>query len=153
LFYEDTQDGKVWRLVVTPSCDLEHDKADLVILAACRPVDDDERIQAWRERDSNATRNQVRALVGHKTGGKDDRYLFLPAAPTIPDLVVDFQRLEARPRSELDAMVRTASLVSPFAEAVVARFVRYFGRVGTDDLDVDAIMDRLKSEAPESPKN
>ena len=71
--------------------------------------------------------------------------LFLPAAPTIPDFLADFQRLRSASRAELDGMQRIASLVSPFAEAMVSRFIRYFGRVGTDDLDVDGIMADLKS--------
>ncbi len=44
--------------------------------------------------------------------------------------------------------VRSASLVSPFAEAAVSRFTRYFGRVGTDDPDVDAVMVRLWAARP-----
>ena len=66
----------------------------------------------------------------------------------MPNLVVDFQRLENVARAELDNMTRIASLVSPFAEAAVSRFVRYFGRVGTDDLDVDMLLEGLRAPAP-----
>jgi CheY-like chemotaxis protein len=133
-----------WWLVVTPSCDLERNKVEHVVLAACTPLDQDDRVRAWRENDSGGNRSKVRDLVSHKTGGQDDRNLFLPAAPTLPDLVVDFQRVRSVPRGQLDDMDRVASLASPFAEAAVNRFTRYFGRVGTDDLDVNAIMTRLK---------
>ena len=34
LFKDVSDGGETWWLVVTPSCDLEHDKADHVILAA-----------------------------------------------------------------------------------------------------------------------
>ncbi len=117
------------------------------MLAACEPIAQDARIRAWRESESGTNRRRVRDLVGHKTGGQDDRNLFLPAALTIPDLVADFQRLRSVTPDELGTMERVASLVSPFAEAMVSRFTRYFGRVGTDDLDVEAIMERLK-DAP-----
>jgi CheY-like chemotaxis protein len=137
-------DDPRWWLMVTPSCDLEWNKAEHVILAACTSLDQDDRVHAWQENDSGENRRKVKELLGHKTGGQDDRNLFLPAAPTLPDLVVDFQRLRSVPRDQLDNMERVASLASPFAEAAVNRFTRYFGRVGTDDLDVDAIMTRLK---------
>ena len=145
LFRETTDEGSDrWWLVVTPSCDVEHDKAESVVLALCEPMVDNAAVSAWRENlDSGTRRARVRDLVEQKTGGQHDRHLFLPAAPTIPDLLADFQRLRSVTRSELDNMSRMASLVSPFAEAMVSRFIRYFGRVGTDDLDVDAIMDRL----------
>lgn len=148
LFKEVTDAGDTWWLVVTPSCDIEHDKADYVMLARCEPTADDSRLQAWLESDSAASKRKVRDLVNHKTGGQDDRHLFLPAAPTIPNLVADFQRVRSVTRAELDAMERVASLASPFAESTVSRFVRYFGRVGTDDLDVDAIMEGLRTAAP-----
>ena len=43
-------------------------------------------------------------------------------------------------------MQRIGSLTSPFAESAVNRFGRYYGRIGTDDLDVDAMMAQLKSQ-------
>lgn len=154
LFREVSDDGDLWWLVVTPSCDIEWEKAERVVLAACDSIDHDGRIQRWRETDNANNRQRVKDLIGHKTGGQDDRYLFLPAAPTIPDLVADFQRLRTVTPEELDVMDRVASLVSPFAEAMVSRFTRYFGRVGTDDLDVDTIMNRLRGGAPmEQPSN
>ena len=44
--------------------------------------------------------------------------------------------------SELE---RLASLDSPFAEALLARFTRYFGRLGTPDLDVAVLLQRLRT--------
>jgi hypothetical protein len=144
--YRDAGAGETaeWWLVVTPSCDLERNKAERVILAACTSLDQDDRVRAWRDNDSGENRRKVKELLSHKTGGQDDRNLFLPSAPTLPDLVADFQRLRSVARDQLDSMERVASLASPFAEAAVNRFTRYFGRVGTDDLDVSAIMTRLK---------
>jgi CheY-like chemotaxis protein len=149
LFCERSEEhGDLWWLVVTPSCDLEQDNVEWVVLAACAPLGDDPRLQKWRESESAASKDKLRGLLDHKTGGQADRNLYLPRAPTIPDLVADFQRLRSVTRDELDEMERVASLVSPFAEAAVSRFTRYFGRVGTDDLDVDAIMVRLRDIQP-----
>lgn len=149
LLRDDSDGADSWWLVVTPSCDLEHDKAESVVLAACDLMDQDVRVRAWHEDlESGNRRRRVRDLVEQKTGGQSDRHLFLPSAPTIPDLLADFQRLRSVTPDELGGMQRVASLLSPFAEAMVSRFTRYFGRVGTEDLDVDAIMERLKREAP-----
>jgi hypothetical protein len=40
---------------------------------------------------------------------------------------------------------RLASLDSSFAEALLARFTRYFGRLGTPDLDVAVLLQRLRT--------
>jgi hypothetical protein len=111
-----------WWLVVTPSCDLEWSKAEHVVLAACRPLEEDDRMLAWRETQSSGSRSKLEGLLSQRTGGQEDRNLFLPAAPTLPDLVVDFQRVRGVTREELDGMERMASLASPFAEAAVNRF-------------------------------
>jgi len=142
------ENGDRWWLVMTPSCDLERGKAEWVVLAACAPVGEDSRLQKWWESESGGNTAKLRDLLDHKTGGQDDRHLFLPQALTIPDLVADFQRLRSVTRDDLDGMERVASLASPFAEAAVSRFGRYFGRVGTDDLDVEAIKTRLKDARP-----
>jgi hypothetical protein len=36
-------------------------------------------------------------------------------------------------------------LDSPFAEALLARFSRYFGRLGMPDLDVAVLLQRLRA--------
>lgn len=144
IYRDDSQEETQWWLTMTPACDLEHDKAEYVVLAKAGSVDSDSRIAAWRERDNAKSKLKVRELVSHKTGGQDDRWLFLPAAPTLPNLVVDLQQICNVEREKLDTMVRVGSLVSPFAEAMVSRFTRYFGRVGTDDLDVVALMRGLE---------
>jgi CheY-like chemotaxis protein len=143
--FRDGQDA--WWFVLTPSCDLERPEKNAanVLLAACQHAADDPRIHGWIANESEATKRKVRELVSHKTGGQDDRWLYLPAAPTIPDLVVDFQRLRSVAHAEFSAMRRVGSLASPFAESAINRFGRYYGRVGTDDLDVDALMTRLRT--------
>jgi hypothetical protein len=64
---------------------------------------------------------------------------------TKSDLVVDFQQLVTLQRVQMTALERLASLDSPFAEALLARFGRYFGRLSTPDLDVEVILSRLRS--------
>lgn len=142
---EDAEGGARWWFVLTPSCDLEHsEKLDWVLLAECLPAEEDQRILDWLSKETGGTKSKVRDLINHKTGGQEDRWLYLPAVPTMPDLVVDLQRLRSAALEEFEAMRRIGSLTPPFAEAAANRFGRYYGRIGTDDLDVDALMARLK---------
>jgi hypothetical protein len=65
-------------------------------------------------------------------------------------MLVDFQQLVAWQRGHMDTLDRLASLDSPFAEALLARFARYFGRLGTPDLDVAVLLQRLRAVTGES---
>ena len=71
------------------------------------------------------------------------RYHYVPAAWTVPDLIVDNQRVVSVPYDDLATHYeKVASLDSPFAEELVHRFARFIGRLGTPDLDLDAIVAR-----------
>ena len=50
----------------------------------------------------------------------------------------------------MGGLERLASLDSPFAEALLVRFTRYFGRLGTPDLDVAVLSQRLRAVIGES---
>ena len=50
----------------------------------------------------------------------------------------------------MGGLERLASLDSPFAEALLARFTRYFGRLGTPDLDVAVLLQSLRAVNDES---
>ena len=132
--------ASLW-VVLTPSCDLMHGKAERVLLAAARLLEDQEEALAWQQAPSGQTRGDLdRVLKGQR-----ERYHYLPGALTLPDLVVDFQRLSSVTRAEFDVMKREASLDSPYAESLVARFVRFYVRVGTPDLDYEPRLERLRA--------
>ena len=77
-------------------------------------------------------------------GHPQDRNAYLPAAWNIPDLVVDFQRIAFLPYEEIGLYNREATLDSPYAEWLTAKFGRYLGRLGTPDLDVEVALSRLR---------
>ncbi len=139
-----------WWLVLTPTCDLLQDKAEHVLLAMANPLEHHPAMATWRAAESKnqikSARSKVDDLVRQKTGGQADRWLFLPAAINIPDLVVDMQQLASVSRQEADVLERIASLDNPFAEEAVNRFGRYYGRIGTPNFDSGPILDRLKAE-------
>lgn len=139
-----------WALL-SPSCDLVtgREKAEWVLLARCLPLSEHTEHQGWQAglpQPSRTVDNRLRSLLrNNRQGGQAERFYFLPGALTLPDLVVDFQQLATLPRAQMTTLERLASLDSPFAEALLVRFARYFGRLGTPDLDVEAILSRLRS--------
>ena len=85
-----------WYVILTPSCDLVTDriKADHVLVAECRPIEEFEQYQVWIEAQKSpggASRSQrrrlERLLVSRLQGQPVDRYHYLPAAFEVPDLV------------------------------------------------------------------
>ena len=107
------------------------------------------------QRSRTADRNLRALLQDIRQNGQPEWFALLPGTLTpstcsgrrLPDLVVDFQRLVTLPREHMDSLERLASLDSPFAEALLARFARYFGRLGTPDLDLEMVIARLRSVA------
>jgi hypothetical protein len=81
----------------------------------------------------------------NRQDGQAERFYFLPGALSLPDLMVDFQQLVTLQRACMGGLERLASLDSPFAEALLARFARYFGRLGTPDLDIAVLLKRLQT--------
>lgn len=84
-------------------------------------------------------------LTNNRVSGQAERFYFLPGTLTLPNLVVDFQQLATLSCGGLDNLKRSASLDSPFAETLLARFTCYFGRLGTPDFEVEAVVSRLQS--------
>ncbi len=142
-------------VLLTPSCDLVtgREKAEGVLLARCVLLTEQTEYQRWQTglpQPSSIVDGRLRAVLrNNRQDGQAERFYFLPGALTLPDLVVDFQQLVTLPRKQMTTLERLASLDSPFAEALLARFTRYFGRLGTPDLDLEVIISRLRSTAVE----
>lgn len=152
--YKSVSDGttEYW-VLLTPSCDLANTppKADFVLLARCQALKEQPEYQEWEKKLPKPSKTLQKKMTGllwnNRTSGQADRVFFLPAALIVPDLVVDLQQIEKIPRDDLANLKRVASLDSPFAEALVERFTRYYGRVGVPLLNVGAVMNRLQRDA------
>lgn len=153
LFRGSIRDVDGYWVLLTPSCDIAQEKADSVVLARCLLLDNEEEYTAWKAKLPNPSgglnNKLVDLLKNNRRTGQPDRYHFLPAALTIPNLLVDFQSLERIETEELENLERLCSLDSPFAEALVSRFLRYWGRLGTPDLDTASILESLRHQAQE----
>jgi hypothetical protein len=99
----------------------------------------------WKESpDENA--GPLRAMIGdNRQNTQAERFKFLPGTYFLPDSIVDFQKIRAVPCDEIKKLEVVASLDSPFAEAVLARFSRYFGRLGIPDIDKNIVLSRLQA--------
>lgn len=148
LLRSDVGGGQEYWVLLTPSCDLvtDHIKADRALLAACAMLSIQPEFTGWRNElptPSKGLKDNLARLLSNNRAGQRERFFYLPGALGIPDLVVDFQSLRTAPLGDLAGMERIASLDSPFAETLMLRFVRYFGRPGTPDLDLDTVLLRL----------
>jgi hypothetical protein len=105
--------------------------------------------QQWRDglpAPSRTVNGKLQDLLRNsRRDSQAERFFFLPGALSLPDLLVDLQQLATLQRDHMGRLERLASLDSPFAEALLARFTRYFGRLGTPDLDVAVLLQRLRT--------
>lgn len=142
-------------VILTPLCDLTpHEgnvKAEQVLLGKCLLLTEQEEYQTWAAGNkSKRSQKPLESLIGNnrKDGKQPERYHFLPGVLSLPDLVVDFQATKMVTYEQLNEkrnLKRIASLDSPFAECLLSRFTRYYGRIGTPDLDIDIVLNRLKA--------
>ena len=156
----DEDAAQCWYVILTPTCDLVRGrvKADQVVLAECRPLAEFQEWKTWinsGKNDSGAASGSSaerleKLLLSRPYRQQADRYHYLPAAWQIPDLVVDNQRITSIPYARLEQYERVASLDSPYAEALAHRFIRFLGRLGTPDLNMDDVLNRMRDRAARS---
>jgi hypothetical protein len=160
ILVEKVQGGDLYWMILTPSCDFAQEKAQYAVLAKCEKLSGQDELVKWmgNQGDKNA-KSRLEDLIGDNrktapTGPKlqPERFKFLPGTFFLPDLLVDFQQIRTVAMAELDKFIAIASLDSPFAEAILARFSRYFGRLGTPDVDKQVVLNRLQT-APQEETN
>ena len=142
-------EGNYW-VMLTPSCDLVQNKAERLLLAGCALLQEQEEYLDWRKSPSKGKRQLLAGLLqNNRKVGQQGRYVYLPGAIHIPNLVVDLQNILAIERPEFDSMGlnRLATLDSPFAEALTSQFSRLYGRIGTPDLDTDWVIAQLEENS------
>lgn len=147
----ESKDGvESYWIVLTPSCDFAHKKVRNVVLAKCDKLVDQKEYKDWISSGLSAKVKSLESLIGDNRQGKDEevalqreRFKFLPGTFFLPDLVIDFQQVRSLPLASIESMKPIASLDSPYAEAVLAKFAGYYGRLGTPDINKAIVIDRL----------
>lgn len=133
-------------VVLNPACDFAKGKVEYLIVVECvslETCDEYLEIQAIKRTNKEPEANKVgllKSLVSDYRSGKGvqpERFKFLPETVFMKALVVDFQRLSSF-SSDSEFFVnaeRIATLDTPFAESLLSKFSRYYGRIGTPDLE------------------
>ncbi|MFA4849998.1 MAG: response regulator [Methanoregula sp.] len=170
----ETKTDSYWCLL-TPTCDIEphrkgkkvppewFTKAEYVVFAKCVPLKEQSEYSNWYEelKITKKTDNKhVSPLMGiltnnRKTNGQPERFVFLPGVLSIPDLIIDFQQLKIAKLEILkdtDKLKRIASIDPPYSDSILSKFSRYFGRVGTPDLNCACIISKYEEEMKKSIK-
>jgi hypothetical protein len=155
-------------IVVTPTCDLERDKADFVKFISTVELDFVIRIiadsigigeSAFASGDV-ITKGQYRSLVKllrkNIAGDFLPRYYLLPEYPSfLSALYLDFQRVFVVPFQQVIQEYlnnRVTRVASPWREQIAARYTGYSMRVGTpeySDDELHAILDTTSLTLPE----
>jgi len=136
-------------VVLWPSCDMVSSggrtpKTDNVLCARSILAKDIPEVTDWLGSPSENKEKVVKRILHNTREKSPERYHFLPGVWDIPDLVIDFQDLEHITLAGVRELRCLATLASPFAEAMGTRFQKYIGRIGTPDLDVAAVIQKLK---------
>jgi hypothetical protein len=107
-----------------------------------------DRQQPIPKEESGQYKNLVIRLKDKMRPGRNERYFFLPPAPFIDALLIDFQNKISVTYEVLEIQYETiASLDDPIAQAVLTSYTRYQSSVGYPDLDIDYTFDRIKLKA------
>lgn len=137
-------------VILTPSCDFieRFDKNDeslgrkvgKVLLTKTILLSDTDEFKNYK---ANINSPNLKNIVKLISSGKSDRYFFLPKTPFIENRVIDFQIKEMVEYENLKDFKRLAKLDNPFAEGMIASFIRYYNRIGYPDIDSDYIINGL----------
>jgi DNA-binding response OmpR family regulator len=141
-----TKDG-IYYAVLTPSCDFIEDEkihrmrsVGRVLLVVAIPLVDNDYYKDYKRTNNRTNRDRLAKLIETRKG---DQYFFLPGTPFMENLVLNFQNKIMVDYSELKSFERLAKLDDPFAQSMVASFIRYYNRIGFPDIDSNYVIDNL----------
>jgi ActR/RegA family two-component response regulator len=137
--------GGVFYTVLTPTCDFIEEggrprKVGKVLLGIAIDLKDTSEYKKFIESKNNTTAKELTKLIESR---KSDRYFFLPGTPFLPNLLLDFQNKAMHDYDELKIFSRVAKLDDPYAQSMVASFIRYYNRIGFPDIDADYVIQNL----------
>lgn len=149
-----------FHVVLTPSCDLAQKKADYLLLIPTTLLKETVEYKKYIECKNLNTEESLKKLSGFKDSlvrlicsRKSDRFFFLPRNEFInmPDVVLDFQqgvnhKIEQVTGYNLVGYKKVCKIDDPFAQDMLATFIRNKNRPGSPDLDADHIVRCLEAE-------
>lgn len=148
-----SKDDAYW-MVMTPVCDFAQEKAENVLLVRLVPLAETKPYKEWLEQvekgmgaDKDAKNNARGKVIGLIKEKKKERTKFLPGTFFLPDCFADFQQLQQVRLADVDLKKRVCSMDSPYREEMLHLFSRYYGRIGTPDVDLDKHWAKLEQTA------
>jgi ActR/RegA family two-component response regulator len=134
----------VFYTVLTPTCDFVEEgarkrKVGKVLLARTLTLKETEFFKKY-ESNKEKYKQSLAELIESRKG---DRYFFLPGTPFLPNLLLDFQNKVMYDYEELKDFTRIAKLDDPYAQSMIASFIRYYNRIGFPDIDSDYVINNL----------
>jgi len=152
-----TEGGTEYLIVLWPSCDMvtsggRKPKSEIVLCARANPLADCTEVQEFVKEPSKKKQDRLMSLIANNfdsSWGSQESTHFLPGFLTIPDLIVEFRKLELPTLEELKKLPCLAVLASPYAEQMSFRFDYFRGRIGVPDLDSGLVINQLtKARTP-----
>lgn len=154
-------------IVLSNACDLEHEHASYLIVAALYPASaiigssreykgmtHQNGFSASSRKQQNAVTNKLSDYIHHKT---INRYYFIDCTASNLDMLmmVDFQKILSLAIDVRNTLIPIAQLNTPLKEQMMMQFVSYTSRIPTDRIsqeDEQAIKDQLLKEIIELEK-
>jgi len=149
-------------IILTPSCDFIERfdkngkslgrKVGKILLAKTILLTNTDEYQCYfntkkedgSEKSNKEKESDKKNLARLIKSSRSDRYFFLPQTPFIENRIIDFQIKEIVDYENLiKDFTRLATLDNPFAQAMIASFIRYYNRIGYPDIDSDLIIKAL----------
>ncbi len=145
-----------FRVILTPHCHLfkqpgkERPRADFVLTLKTVPAKDilGNKITDTANKPEEAARHKKLKAWSRSPSQIDTtpegRHWYLPEFMDIPHLYGDFLQVESIPITAMNKYEVIATLVAPYAEAMQACFVSFYGSVGIPELKPDSIVSLLR---------
>jgi hypothetical protein len=138
----------LYYILLTPSCDMidrgsSGRKAQQVILVQFSLLENTPEFIAYKANRTPGNKNSLELLI---KGRRGDRYFFLPGTPFIENSVLDFQNVINTSYSDLSTFEKIAKLDDPYGQSALSSFIRYYNRIGHDDIDCDYVMHNIDNK-------
>jgi hypothetical protein len=162
IFFGKIDTTESYWCLLTPSCDLvphktkKQTKAEWIVFAKCVLLREQPEFINWYEEvkktgklDNDNYPDLDPLLKNNRRNSQAERFVFLPGVLDIPDLVIDFQQLKIGKIEILTspAFKRKASIDPPYSDSILSKFARYFGRVGTPDLNCSCVISKYSGDS------
>lgn len=154
-------------IVLSNACDLEHEHASYLIVAALYPASaiignsreykgmtNQDGFSASSKKQKIAVENKLSDYIHHRN---INRYYFIDCTASDLDMfmMVDFQRILSLPIDIKNSLIPIAQLNTPLKEQMMMQFVSYTSRIPTDRVsqeDEQVIKNKLLEEIIEFEK-